>query len=147
LCLGLAKDDDLFAFEKRWLSVHGARITWDSMAGHFERVEELGVGTNYVMLVGQGTLRKRVVGLEDRHATPDELDAMKRLIGECMEAGAWGISTGLEYTPSRYATIEELADVTSAVAKYGGIYASHLRNEGDRLVEAVAEALEVGERA
>ncbi len=146
LCLGLATDEDVFAFEKRWLGAHGARITWRSLDGHLRRVEDTGVATNYVMLAGQGTLRKRVMGLADRKPTEDELNRMRGLLAQAMEQGAWGLSTGLEYTPSGYADVDELAAVTEVLKEYGGFYATHLRNEGDRLQEAVAEAIEVGER-
>src|SRR5439155_12049131 len=61
LCLGLATDDDLFSFEKRWLGVHGARIRWNTLDGHLSYIAETGAGTNYVMLAGQGTQRKRVI--------------------------------------------------------------------------------------
>jgi N-acyl-D-amino-acid deacylase len=147
LCLGLAMDDDLFAFEKRWLGQYGARIRWSSVEAHLKVVEDRGIGTNYLMLAGQGTLRKRVVGLEDRRPTADEMEEMKRILHQAFQAGCWGISTGLEYTPSGYASVEELAELSRVAAEYGGFYASHLRNEGNRLEEAVAEALEVGERA
>jgi N-acyl-D-amino-acid deacylase len=147
LCIGLATDEDIFAFEKRWLGAHGARITWNTFDGHLRRVEEIGVSTNYVMLAGQGTLRKRVVGMEARPATADEMDRMKAVLEEAFEAGAWGLSTGLEYTPSKYAGIPELAEISQVAGKYGGFYASHLRNEGDYLIEAVSEAIEIGERA
>jgi N-acyl-D-amino-acid deacylase len=147
LCVGFATDDPVFAFEKRWLGVHGIQIDWNDLDGHLRRVENSGVATNYVMLAGQGTLRKRIIGQEHRPPSADELEAMKTLLREAMQAGAWGISTGLEYTPSSYADIPELAELSRVVAEYGGIYASHLRNEGDFLVEAVAEAIEIGERA
>ncbi len=147
LCIGLATNEDLFSFEKRWIGVHGKRITWDSMAGHLQYVEENGVGTNYVMLAGQGTLRKRVIGLEDRPPTPDEMKQMKALLHNCFQAGVWGISTGLEYTPSKFADVAELAELSQIATEYGGFYASHLRNEADHLVEAVQEALDIGERA
>ena len=147
LCLGFATDDDLFAFEKRWLGAHGASITWDSLDEHLRTVEERGIGTNYAMLAGQGTLRKRVIGMEDRPPTSDELAEMKRILHEAFQAGVWGISTGLEYTPSGYAGISELVELSKVAVEYGGFYASHLRNEGDRLEEAVAEALEIGDRA
>jgi N-acyl-D-amino-acid deacylase len=147
LCLGMATDDEVFHFEKRWLKAHGARITWNSLDGHLKRVEENGVATNYVMLAGQGTLRKRVMGLDDRAPAPDERERMKAELARAMEQGAWGVSTGLEYTPSRYANTEELAELSRVVGRYGGFYATHLRSEGDHLVEAVAEAIEIGERA
>lgn len=147
LCVGFATDADVFAFEKRWLGAHGARITWRTLDEHLRRVEENGVATNYVMLAGQGTLRKRIMGLEDRPPTHKEMAAMEAELARAFEAGVWGISTGLEYTPSGYAKMEELVALSQVAARYGGFYATHLRNEGDRLVEAVAEALEVGERA
>lgn len=147
LCLGLATEAEVFAFEKRWLGAHGARIRWKTMEEHLRIVEQNGVATNYVMLAGQGTLRKRVMGMADRAPTPDEMEQMKAELARALEAGAWGMSTGLEYTPSGYANVEELAELSRVVGKYGGFYATHLRNEGDRLIEAVAEAIEVGERA
>lgn len=147
LCVGLATNDDVFTFEKRWLGAQGIQITWDSMDGHLKRVEESGVATNYVMLAGQGTLRKRVIGMDDRPATSDEIDRMKGHLEEAFEAGAWGLSTGLEYTPSKYAGIPELTELSKVAGKYSGFYASHLRNEGDFLIEAVEEAIEIGERA
>jgi N-acyl-D-amino-acid deacylase len=147
LCLGLALDTDLFAWEKRYLNAHGVQITWRNVDEHLKFVGEYGVGTNYVMLAGQGTLRKRIIGLEDRPTSTDELIAMKELLGESMEAGCWGISTGLEYTPSKYADVAELAELSKVAARFGGFYASHLRNEGDLLEEAVSEAIEIGERA
>jgi N-acyl-D-amino-acid deacylase len=147
LCIGFATDDPIFAFEKRWLGVHGIQIDWTDIDGHLRRVENSGVSTNYVMLAGQGTLRKRVIGLEHRPPAAEEMECMKGFLREAMQAGAWGVSTGLEYTPSSYADIPELAELSRVVAEYGGIYASHLRNEGDTLEEAVAEAIEIGERA
>jgi N-acyl-D-amino-acid deacylase len=89
----------------------------------------------------------RVVGLDDRPPSADEMAEMKRTLHEAFQAGAWGISSGLEYTPSQYAGIEELAELSSVAAEYGGFYATHLRDEGDRLEEAVAEAIVIGERA
>ena len=147
LCLGFALDDDRFAFEKRWLSVHGARITWQNLDEHLRAVEDRGIGTNYAMLAGQGTLRKRVVGLDDRSPTVDEMKEMERYLSRAFESGVWGMSTGLEYTPSGYASTDELVALSKIAARYGGFYATHLRDEGDRLEDAVEEALEIGERA
>jgi N-acyl-D-amino-acid deacylase len=147
LCLGLALDDSAFAFERRWLSSHGVKITWSDMAGHLGRVEDDGVATNYVMLAGHGTIRKRVMGMAGRAAGADEIERMKAIALRAMEQGAWGLSTGLEYQPSSYAGVEELAAVSSVMREYGGFYATHLRNEGDLLLEAVREAIQVGEEA
>jgi N-acyl-D-amino-acid deacylase len=146
LCIGFATDEDIFAFEKRWIGAHGAKIVWDTLDEHLRFVEQNGVATNYLMLAGQGTLRKRVMGMANRPPLQAEMDEMKSLLHGAFAAGAWGISTGLEYTPSKYADIAELSELARIAAVYGGIYASHLRNEGDKLIEAVAEAIEIGER-
>jgi N-acyl-D-amino-acid deacylase len=147
LCLGLAVDDKRFFFEQRWMRNYGVRISWNSVGGHLKRVEESGVATNYIMLAGQGALRKRVMGQENRPPDRAEMEKMKSILASAMEDGAWGISTGLEYTPSSYADVNELAEISKVLEKYGGIYATHLRNEGDHLEEAVEEALEIGRRA
>lgn len=147
LALGFAVNSDAFAFEKRWLAPYRARITWKSFGEHLGLVEAQGIATNYVPLAGHGTLRKRVIGLDERAPTPEELAQMRALLTEAMAAGAWGLSSGLEYPPSAYADEDELADLCEVVARFGGLYATHLRNEGDTLVEAVQEALNVTERA
>lgn len=147
LGMGFALADDRFAFEMRALAAHGARIRWSSFREHLDFVEAGGIGTNYVPLAGQGTLRKRVIGLADRRPDANELAGMRRDLEAALEAGAWGLSSGLEYPPSSFADEEELTDLCRVVAAHGGIYATHLRNEGDLLVEAVQEALNVTERA
>src|SRR5205085_2114819 len=98
LCIAFATEDDIFAVEKRWIGTHGAKIVWDSFDEHLRWVEDHGVATNYLMLAGQGTLRKRVVGMANRAPSQDEMAGMKALLHGAFEAGAWGISTGLEYT-------------------------------------------------
>ncbi len=147
LALGFATGDKVFAFEKRWLAPHGARITWDSFAAHLEKIETMGIATNFVPLAGHGTLRKRVLGVEERRADASDLAAMRRELETAFAAGAWGFSSGLEYTPSSYADEDELAELCRVAAAWGGFYATHLRNEGDTLVEAVQEALNVATRA
>jgi N-acyl-D-amino-acid deacylase len=147
LALGFADDSAAFAFEKRWLAPYQARITWQSFGEHLRLVEDQGFATNYLPLAGHGTLRKRVVGLDERAPTGDEQAAMRRYLEGAMRAGAWGFTSGLEYPPSAYGDENELADLCEVVKAYGGFYATHLRNEGDTLVEAVQEALNVVERA
>ena len=147
LSMGMVTPHKVFEFEKRWLAPHGARIKWNSFAEHLELVESIGVATNYVPLAAHGTLRKLVVGVEDRQATSAELVAMQAILATTLEAGAWGFSSGLEYPPSAFADENELAELCKIVARYGGFYATHLRNEGDTLVESVQEALNVVERA
>ncbi len=147
LSLGFATDSDTFTFEKRWLAPHGGRITWKTFAEHLNVIEGNGVATNYLTLAGHGTLRKRIMGMEDRIPEAGELLAMERELDAALEAGAWGLSSGLEYPPSSYATEDELVALSRIVAARGGLYATHLRNEGDTLIEAVQEALNVAERA
>ena len=147
LSLGMATNADVFAFEKRWLAPYRARITWNDFAEHLRLVEDNGFATNYVPLAGHGTLRKRIIGLEERPPTSEEQAAMRRELEAAMKAGAWGFTSGLEYPPSAYGGEDELADLCRVIKDWGGFYATHLRNEGDTLVEAVQEALNVCERA
>ncbi|NLE39271.1 MAG: D-aminoacylase [Pirellulaceae bacterium] len=111
------------------------------------QLDENGAGTNIVHLMPHGRVRGAVMGTVDRRPTPDELDRMRRMIDEGMQAGAWGMSTGLIYLPGVYADTDELVELTKVVARHGGIYASHIRGEEDQLLTAVAEAIEIGRRA
>lgn len=95
--------------------------------------------------VGHGTIRAIVMGNRDRKPTDSELEKMKTMVAESMEAGAFGVSSGLEYTPGAYADTEELIEVVKAGASYGGIYTSHMRDEGGGLLESVAETIQIGE--
>jgi N-acyl-D-amino-acid deacylase len=147
LSVGLVTRDPAFEFEQRWLAPHGTRITWRRFDEFLRRVETQGVANNFVPLVGHGSLRKRVMGLAERAPDIAEMAALRRELEAALDAGAWGLSSGLEYVPSSYATIEELAELCRPVAECGGLYATHLRNEGDTLIEAVEEALAVATRA
>ncbi len=112
-----------------------------------EKWEEQGIGTNAVHLVGFGTVRQKVMGREPREATPEELAEIKEIVRQAMKEGAWGMSTGLEYIPDRYATIEEIIEVTKVVGEFGGIYSSHQRNEFDRTPESTKETIRIAEEA
>lgn len=112
-----------------------------------EELEKIGIGTNLIFLAGHGALRGRVMDLENRPPTKNELSLMKSLLEEILNEGAVGLSTGLEYPPGIYADTEELIELSKVVSKRDGIYATHLRNEGDRVEEAVKEAIEIGEKA
>ncbi len=112
-----------------------------------DKWEKQGIGTNAVHLVGFGTARRSVMGVEPRDATPEELDKMKEIVRQAMREGAWGVSTGLEYIPGRYATTEEIIEVTKVVGEFGGIYASHQRNEFDRVPESTQETIRIAEEA
>lgn len=147
LSMALIQSTDAFDMERRWLAPHGARIRWNSFQEHLELIETNGTATNYLTLVGHGSVRKRVMGTVARLPESHELVAMQNEVDQGMKAGAWGLSSGLEYTPSAFANAEELIALCEVVAEYGGFYATHLRNEGDTLIEAVEEALLVSDRA
>ena len=111
---------------------------------YLKQIDEAGAGTNVAHLIPQGSLRREVIGSENRPPSPEELEKMKQAVAEGMQAGAWGISTGLIYVPSKYATTEELIAVSRVVAQHGGIYVSHMRNENTRLLESIDETLTIG---
>lgn len=113
----------------------------------YETLKSHGIGTNAAHLIPQGSVRREVMGTENRPATTEEIDRMKKLVDQGMRDGAWGMSTGLIYVPSSYADTDELVELAKVVATHGGIYASHIRNEGTGLLKAVQEALDIGERA
>lgn len=114
---------------------------------YLEQIDEAGAGTNVVHLIPQGSLRREVVGSDNRPPSPEELERMKLAVAEGMQAGAWGLSTGLIYVPSKYAATEELIAISRVVAQHGGIYVSHMRNENTRLLESIDETLTIGREA
>lgn len=120
----------------------------------FEKAEDLigtwtkeGIGPNAALLVGHGTVRTIVLGMENRDPTPDELEKMKALVKEAMDQGAYGLSTGLIYLPGSQAKTPEIIELAKVVASYGGIYHTHIRNERNNLINAVREAIEISEKA
>lgn len=129
------------------LRKYGLEMDWSSLAEFFERLRKRGVSLNVGSLVGNGTVRMSVMGMERRRPTEGELVEMKRLVVEAMKDGAFGLSTGLLYAPSGFAATEEIVELAKVAAEYGGIYATHIRGEGDPLIQAVKEAIEIGDRA
>jgi len=126
---------------------HGLTLDWQSAAEFFDRASAAPCSVNRVVLAGHGAVRAAVVGYADRPASADERRTMRRLLVEALEAGAWGLSSGLIYPPGCYADVDELADLARCAADAGTFYSSHIRNEGDTLLEAVDEFLEVVRRA
>lgn len=120
---------------------------WKTMREYFAKLEQTGMPMNMAQTVGHTQVRSLVVGETDRKATPDEMTRMKDLVREAMEAGAIGVSTSLIYPPAVYAPEQEIADLAKVAGEYGGRYFTHMRNEGDRLLEAIDEALRIGEAA
>jgi N-acyl-D-amino-acid deacylase len=128
----------------RELSREGPPATWSDVASYCALLERTRIATNQVLLVGQGTLRRNLVGLVNRPLTPDELQAEIRSLEEALDQGVFGLSTGLEYTPGRFTPTDEIVALARVVARRGGLYASHIRNEEALLLEAVDEAIAIG---
>jgi N-acyl-D-aspartate/D-glutamate deacylase len=122
-------------------------LGWRTMREFFAKLEQAGLPMNVVQTVGHTRIREIVIGDKDRQATPVELDRMRAMVKEAMEAGAIGVSTSLIYPPAIYASEEEIAELTKVAGQYGGRYFTHMRNEGDRLLEAIDEALRIGQAA
>ncbi len=117
---------------------------WTDMASYMRVLEDQGVSVNVVPLVGHGTVRRQVMGVENRAPDEKELNLMKKLVDEAMEQGAFGMSTGLIYVPGRYANTDEIIELAKVVAKHHGYYFSHIRNESAKLLEALKEAIDIG---
>jgi N-acyl-D-aspartate/D-glutamate deacylase len=120
---------------------------WRTFAQYFARVEKQGIGINMAHYVGATQVRRMVLGDEDKQPSGVELDRMKALVREAMEQGAVGLSTSLQYPPAPYAKTEELIALASEAAKYGGIYATHMRSEAGGVLEALDEAIRIGREA
>ncbi len=124
----------------------GERRGWTTMAEYFALLELQGLPVNVVQTVGHATVRRIVIGNTERRPSEEELERMRQLVREGMEAGAIGLSTALIYPPAVYATTKEIWELAMVAGQYGGRYYTHMRNEGDRLLEAINEALEIGEK-
>jgi len=109
--------------------------------------ETLGIGTNAILLAGHGNIRRAVMGEQPNKPTLEQMEQMKNLLRQAMKEGAWGMSTGLEYIPGRYAETEELIDLAKIVGEFGGIYSTHKRSEREYVREAVKETLRIGKEA
>lgn len=107
--------------------------------------EDIGIGTNAVMLVGYGTIRTAVMGVEVRSLTEEEIEKMKAILRRAMKEGAWGLSVALQYIPDRFATTEEVIAMAEVAGEFGGVLNSHQRSEEGELIEAVKETIRIGE--
>jgi N-acyl-D-aspartate/D-glutamate deacylase len=120
---------------------------WDGYRGYLAHLDAEPASCNVAALVGHGTLRAAVMGGDARPPTDEELERMRALVREGIEAGCFGLSTGLVYEPGRHAATDELVELSREMAGTGALYATHMRDEGARLLDSVREAIEVGERA
>src|SRR5215469_15615191 len=126
---------------------YGITPDWRTFREYFARLRKQGIGINLASYVGATQVRRAVVGEDNRAPTPAELERMKALVREAMQDGAVGLSTSLQYAPAPYASTEELIALASEAAKFGGTYASHIRNEGDAIDTALDEAFRIGREA
>ena len=120
---------------------------WRSLADYLREIEQHQIIGNIAPLVGHGTVRVAVMGFDDRRPTSDELEKMRQLVAEAMEAGAFGLSSGLIYPPGLYSNAAEMVELCRVVAAGAGIYTTHMRNESDKVVDSVKEAIEVAKQA
>ncbi len=125
----------------------GIKPDWRTLSQYFQRLEKQGMGINLATYVGATQVRRVVIGEENRAPTPEELERMKGLVREAMEQGAVGVSTSLQYAPAPYASTEELIALAAESARYGGIYATHMRNEGDAEMAALDETFRIAREA
>lgn len=119
----------------------------DDMNVYFNYIDSLQISINVAALMGHNTIRKQVMGTANRNATIEELNKMGGIADKAMKDGAVGMSTGLIYIPGTFAPTEEVVAIAKVVAANGGVYASHIRNEEDKVAEAVNEAIEIGRQA
>lgn len=127
--------------------LNGREVSWKTFDEYFRLLEREGVALNTVHNVGATQVRRMVLGEEDVHPTPEQMDEMRALVERAMQDGAVGLSTSLIYPPAVYAETEEIIELAKVAARYGGVYYSHLRNESNHLLEALDEAFRVGEEA
>ena len=121
----------------------GADITWTTLGEYLEYLVDRGVSTNVASFIGATTVRKHEIGYEDRAPTAEELERMRALVREAMEEGAMGLGSSLIYAPAFYASTDELVELAKVAGEYDGMYISHLRSEGNRLLEAIDELIQI----
>jgi dihydroorotase/N-acyl-D-amino-acid deacylase len=122
----------------------GIKPDWSTLRQYFARLEHQGMGINLATYVGATSVRRMVLGDADVQPTPVQLKAMQALVDEAMQDGAVGLSTALQYAPAPYAKTEELIALASEAGKYGGIYATHMRSEGDAVLDSIDESIRIG---
>ena len=134
-------------YEKRLADEAGIPFDWTDLKGFHATIQSQGTAINHGTLVGQGTVRGYVMGEDQREPTPEEMAQMKTLVAQAMEQGAFGLSSGLEYTPGGFAETDEIISLCQIAASYGGFYATHIRSEDKAVLEAVGEAIHIAESA
>ena len=132
------QEEDANTFER-----YGFHINWRNIDGFLRTLEDQKIAINYATFTGHGRLRSYIVGKNDVQATAEQLKDMKEILKRSMENGSFGLSSGLEYAPGSYASTAELVELSKVVREYGGVHATHIRSEEDRVEEAIQEALTI----
>lgn len=140
-------DIDFKNLDQKLFEKYGLRVHWKNIAEFYRALEQKKIAINYASFTGHGDLRAYVVGKNDVAPTTEQLAQMRRMLAESMENGSLGLSTGLEYAPGSYAKTDEIIALCKVVSKQQGVYATHLRNEDDRVEEAIEEALTICKKA
>lgn len=141
------QDEKTLAPMKPFLDHFHLTVDWTDLNGYFDRLEKSGTPLNLGTYVGAAQVREAVIGDDDRAPTADELKQMEKLVAQEMQQGAMGLSTALIYPPGHYAKTDELIALAKVASRYGGIYATHMRSEGQTEMQALDEALEIGRDA
>lgn len=140
-------NDAMVAADRGGYEHYKIRPEWRTLGEYFSLLERHGMGINLASYVGETSVRRMVLGEGDVQPTAAQLEQMKALVGQAMREGAMGLSTSLQYAPAPYAKTDELIALASEAAKYGGIYATHMRSEGNAEFEAIDEAVRIGREA
>jgi dihydroorotase/N-acyl-D-amino-acid deacylase len=137
-------NDSIIQLDRRGFAQYHITPDWRTFQQYFARLEKQGMGINLASFVGATQVRRMVLGDDDKQPTPAQLDQMRELVRQAMREGAVGVSTSLEYAPAPYAKTEELIALASEASKFGGIYATHMRDESNAILPAIDEALRIG---
>jgi N-acyl-D-amino-acid deacylase len=140
-------NDSIIAADRDGYDHYQVTPDWRTLGGYFTRLEKQGIGINLASYVGATQVRRMVLGDGNRTPTPEELERMRALVRDAMQEGAVGVSTALQYPPAPYASTDELVALAAEAAKLGGVYATHLRSEGDQIDQAINEAIRIGREA
>src|ERR1700730_18324250 len=140
-------NDSIIANDRPAYQHYKINPEWRTFREYFAHLEKQGMGINLASYVGATQVRRMVLGDADVQPTPEQLEKMKTLVREAMRDGTVGVSTSLEYAPAPYAKTEEIIALASEASKFGGIYATHMRSEGDAVLESIDEAVRIGREA
>ncbi len=140
-------NDAIIKENQAYFDHYHLKADWRTLSEYFARLERQGIGINLGTYVGAASVREMVIGYGDRAPTKDELQQMQGLVEQGMQQGAMGVSTALQYPPAPYASTEELIALAKVAARYGGIYATHMRSEGDGEIAALDETFRIGREA